>query len=200
MQENIRPLEKRFILQVVDIHMTSLPEDFLPSLGIRFLKDVFYPGFLASQYGSGFVFIDENDDCIGFAANAVNSGKLLFRIFLYNPGLFIFSIIRAMLTSKRQFMFTMNLLFSVFHSDPSSSEVPEIYVIAVRKDFQGKGIGRALVNASMDYFRETGKSGIKIKTLSTNVKWIQYFQKNNWIKVSQNQIYDREYVVLEKDF
>ena len=40
--------------------------------------------------------------------------------------------------------------------------------LAVRAGFQGRGVGRALVNRSLDYFRSRGLKQAKIDTLVTN--------------------------------
>jgi len=65
-------MRKEDIDQVVDIHMDELPDDFLPALGIVFLREIFYPAIIVSRNAQGIVSVS-GSEISGFSIIALNS-------------------------------------------------------------------------------------------------------------------------------
>ena len=72
----------------------------------------------------------------------------------------------------------------------------EIYIIAVKEPYRGKGVGKLLVKESIQFAEENNLNGIRIKTLKTNKEWIDYFVGEGWMKERGFRLIGREYVSL----
>ena len=73
----IEPLSAQWIQDVAKIHFDSLPEDFLPRLGLDFLVNTFYPAVLSSNLGEVFIAIDSFDKPDGFVLVTSRSNDFL---------------------------------------------------------------------------------------------------------------------------
>lgn len=195
---NIRKLNVTDISKVVDIHQSSLPEDFLPSLGRSFLIKIFYPAITASQNAETFVAYHE-ESVVGFIVISLKSSKLLREIVFYRFFSFLAILIKSSLSSLKQFKNIISILCSSFYSS-DENDLGEIYIIAVDKAHRGCGIGKMLVNKSIEYLKEHKVPGIKIKTLKTNCQWISFFMNSNWKISAEFKIADKDYVVLFNRF
>ncbi len=195
---NIQPLETRWIPEVVEIHMQSLPNDFLPGLGKDFLQNVFYPAALFSPFGKVLVAV-EQENPLGFVIVTSESSKFIQHIVRENFFDFVKIGAKTSISSCVQFKNNIEIFLSVFIKEMKNS-TGEIYEIAVCQDKQGMGIGKALVQVSIEYLRKAGNSGIKIKTIKENKSWIEFFLRNGWKLKSDFRLIGKEYVILGFDF
>ena len=195
---DIRKYKGSDLSRVVDIHKTSLPEDFLPSFGSEFLKKIFYPAVSISQNAEIFI-VSHDDLVVGFAIISLNSSKLFKEIVFYKTFDFFRHVISSVFFSITRLRMSLGILWSSFYLE-SESDFGEIYIIAVDQAFRGYGIGKMLVKKSIEYVKATKIPGIKIKTLKTNSSWISFFEKNNWKKTSEFRIADKAYVILSQRF
>ena len=93
----------------------------------------------------------------------------------------------------------LGILWSSFYLG-DENDFGEIYIIAVDQAFRGSGIGKMLVNKSIEYVEAAKLPGIKIKTLKTNRSWVSFFEKNNWEITSEFRIAGKDYVILSQRF
>ncbi len=180
--------------RIVEIHGASLPEDFLPSLGSKFLNHIFFPAVSKSQNARIFVAI-HNDLVVGFAILSLNSGKLLKEIFFYQPLKFLYLSVSSVIFSLTQLRMALGILWSSLYLK-DKNDFSEIYLIAVDQAYRGQGIGQMLVNKSIEFVETRKLTGIKIKTLETNRSWISFFEKKNWKKTCEFRIAGKDYVIL----
>ncbi len=180
--------------RVVEIHKSSLPEDFLPLLGSKFLINIFYPAVSKSQNARIFV-VFHNDLVVGFAILSLNSGKLLKEIVFYQPFKFICLSISSVIFSLTQLRMALGILWSSL-SIKDENDFSEIYIIAVDQTYRSQGIGQMLVNKSIEFVKTRNLKGIKIKTLKTNKSWISFFEKNSWKETCEFRIAGKDYVIL----
>ena len=192
----ILPATDAHIPQVVAIHCASLPGDFLPQLGMPFLQKTFYPAVIASNQAKLFIDKDQNGDVAGFIIVTLDSGKFLAKVIKDHFWSFAATGIRSSLRSIKQFKKNIEILStSLFLKD--AHPAGEIYIIAVDERLRGKGVGARLVSAAADYLRQKGIPALKIKTLTSNVKWIGYFKKSGWMVVDQYTLIGNNYTVLQ---
>ncbi len=197
MKNNIRisPLEPCWIEDVAKIHFNSLPNDFLPMLGLDFLINTFYPSVLSSSSGKVFVALNKFEKPVGFVLVTLKSNEFLKSIlknrFLDFLKIGISSSFISLENLKNNFQIITSSIFS-----KNILDVGEIYIIAIKNSFRRKGIGKLLVNKSMGFLKDNSISGIKIKTLSTNTEWIEHFSKEGWKLANNFQMIGKEYVNL----
>jgi len=195
---HIEQLSSQDILEVSAIHMAELPNDFLPSLGKEFLDTVFYPSVIQSEHADVFVAKDAGQ-VVGFAVITLESGKFLASMILRRAWKFFLTGLRYSMSGVNHLKKSFEILTASLHSDRFSS-FGEIYVIAVRKDKQGLGAGKALVSEAIHYLKKNGSGGIRIKTLKKNEAWIHFFLSRGWDLVDEFNLIQNEYVVLALKF
>lgn len=191
-------LQPAWIPAVSQIHMCSLPNDFLPGLGMIFLQDVFYPAVLKSPHARTFVALEE-DQPVGFVVTTRNSAAFFRTVIKGQLWGFLKTGLHSSLTSFSSLRNNLQVLLSVFKKEPNQ-DFGEIYEIAIQADRQGRGIGRQLVAESIVYLQSAGAAGIKIKTLRSNQAWIAFFQKNGWELTQETTLIGRQYVILALKF
>jgi len=194
----IHQLEKTDITKIASIHKSSLPDDFLPSLGMDFLEKIYYPAILFGKSSKTFVAYRKKIPA-GFVVVSLNSKLMVNEIISYRKILFFFYLLKASLSSLKMLKMVLGIIFSGSLSYEKSDE-GEIYTIAVDYAYRGQGIGRLLVDKAEEYLRINNLQGIMIKTLLSNHDWINFFIKNGWTISSKIKISSKEYVFLTKSF
>jgi ribosomal protein S18 acetylase RimI-like enzyme len=194
----ILPLQADWIAGVAQIHMDALPNDFLPGLGFDFLNDVFYPAALKSEHARIYTAVMD-DQPLGFVIVTRNSSQFFRSIVSAQMWDFLKTGIRSSFSSLDQFKKNIEIVLSSL-KEGVHEDYGEIYEIAVRPDSQGQGIGRKLVQASMDYLKENDLPGIKIKTRKDNTAWVQFFLGQGWQLAQEIELVDNRYVILSYTF
>jgi ribosomal protein S18 acetylase RimI-like enzyme len=192
--EDIRQMRSEDIDHVVDIHMKELPDDFLPSLGLVFLKKVFYPAIIRSKHAHSLVSVSK-EEISGFSIISLNSKKILFDVFLSKPFRFLMELLKFIGKSIKNISVVINIYLSV-NKIPKYDNVGEVYFIAVKNSFQGEGIGGKLINGSEDILRQFGFDGICIKTKREKKTWVNYLQSRGWKTDKVFSVNKIEYIYL----
>lgn len=191
----ISHFEPRWIEDIAKIHFNSLPNDFLPMLGLDFLLNTFYPAVLSSALGKVFIALNEFEEPMGFILVILESNEFLRNILNNRFWDFLKIGICSSFISLENFKNNFQIIISGMLSKKTPN-VGEIYIIAVKNSFRGKGIGKLLVKKSIDYLIENELSGIKIKTLASNTEWIGYFNKEGWKLEKNIKLIGKKYVSL----
>jgi len=197
MKNNIElsPLKPRWIEDIAKIHFESLPNDFLPMLGLNFLINTFYPAVLSSASGKVFIALNEFDEPAGFVLVTLKSNEFLKSV-LKNRFLDFLKIgICSSFISLENFKNNFQIIISGILSK-NTPNMGEIYIIAVSKSHRGKGVGKLLVKKSKDFLRGNKISGIRIKTLASNIEWMEYFYKEGWKLEKIFYLIGKKYVSL----
>lgn len=193
----IKKLEPTLIKEVVEIHIESLPNDFLPGLGREFLINDFYPAVLNSKYGKTYVAM-QNDHACGFVIVTKDSSSFFRSIIKNKFWNFLKVGLQTSFSSFTRFKDNLNIIVSA-SKEEIKPDFGEIYEIAVKDTFQGKGIGKKLVDKSVEYLENEKIQGIKIKTLKKNTDWINSLKKMGWRIINEFTLIGRKYVILCKE-
>jgi len=191
----ISPLKSSWVKEIARIHYSSLPNDFLPSFGVDFLSNIFYPAVLKSSFGKVFVALRNDDEPIGFVLVTTDSSAFLNEIVRNRLCKFLKIGIKSSVRSMENFKNNVEIVLSSIFSK-SESNIGEIYIIAVKKPFRGKGIGKLLIKKSIEFIEDQKLDGIKIKTISSNTKWINYFYSEGWKKEREFRLIGKVYISL----
>ena len=195
----ISTLKPHWVENIAKIHFDSLPNDFLPALGLNFLTNTFYPAVLSSALGKVFIALNEFDEPVGFVLVTLKSNEFLKSIIRNRFWDFLKIGISSSFFSLGNFKNNFQIIISGILSK-NTLNVGEIYIIAVKKSFRGKGIGKLLVGKSIDFLKENKISGIKIKTLASNIEWIKYFYEEGWKLENNFHLIGKKYVSLVYKF
>jgi ribosomal protein S18 acetylase RimI-like enzyme len=193
---SIGPLIPQYIERVAYIHRDSLPDDFLPNLGLDFLANTFYPAALESKYGKAFVALENEINPVGFILVTLESGAFLKDIIKNHFWDFLKIGFRSSFSSISNLVFNLQIVISGLFSN-ASQNTGEIYIIAVSEMARGKGVGSQLVKQAETFMQECKIAALGIKTLSSNKDWIGFFTKNGWEIKKELQLIGNDYVWLE---
>jgi ribosomal protein S18 acetylase RimI-like enzyme len=185
---------RKYIHEVAHIHKESLPNDFLPSLGLDFLENVFYKTAAKSNHAAIITAVIKKEPA-GFVVIAHDSDEFSKDVTFCNLGKMFFYSIRLILNNYKGIKKIVELMLAILFKkeDPIKGE---IVVIAVNKKHMRKGIGKKLVIESMKYLKSKGNSKIRIKTLSSNVFWVGMFIKMGWQIRKKYRLIGKEYVTI----
>lgn len=145
----IEVMRRKHISQVARIHADSLANDFLPSLGKKFLR-VLYRGISKSKSGIVYVYL-EGDEVAGFVVGSTNTGRMFKEILRKKWFDFIVTLIPVVLL-KPSVIF--KVVESIFYPSKTVADEAkaEIIVIAVAEKHRNKKIAKKLLSELKQYF------------------------------------------------
>lgn len=175
---------------VVEIHIEQFPGSRSTSLGRAYL-DKMYRWFVERQPGLALVILDSGQ-VVGFAVGAIGGyGRKIFR---YTLG----EIALGMLLHPR--LLFKNKTYQLWQSylkglsparmkengppggqdPPAAGERASLCSIAIARSAQGRGLGKALLYALEDRFRELGVSQIVLSVQSDNRPARRLYESCQW--------------------
>ena len=181
---NVVSLEKIYIDDIVEVHMRAFPDFFLTFLGPSFLKE-FYNSFLEDDAGMGFIALENNQVLGAIVGPLVPDGyfkRLLKRRWLT----FCLASFTAVLKKPSVFG---RLFRAVFYRGEAPEQGPQrslLSSIAVDPDTQGKGVGKALVEAWLAEAQKRGSKGCFLTTDKDNNEAVNGFYKKMGWKLESN--------------
>lgn len=167
----IRELTTDDIKRVAEIHAAELPDDYCSLLGKDFLSEIFYRElFRVSEVALG---VADNGKIIGFVFFSSDSNFLrrlalrhFYKMVRYSlPNIFKFRFLR----------YLFEVVFLLFYKDDWMRGA-ELSYIAVSKSYQGKGLGRQLVERGFSLLRGKGIHYCWVKTLASATDDIKFYE------------------------
>jgi ribosomal protein S18 acetylase RimI-like enzyme len=171
-QGMIREANHTDIPAMVDIHAAALPEDLLPRLGKRFLRNFFYPAVLKSGHALSLVETD-NDMVRSFVIFShtgdalladITRSKVKLSFYFFSALLRDFSVLGDVIVLWRG-------VKSVFHGEQNLNikEIPELFLIATAPECRSKGIGGRLMRKGLDMLLKQNQACL-VKTSSPKAR------------------------------
>ena len=192
----ITQMEPRHIKQVAALHYDALPNDFLPSLGYNFLERVMYKSALHSDYCKTFVFM-EGVTVGGFITIAMDNTQFFKHILRTNlHWIFWYGLTKALWNFGR-LKEAWDALVNAKGGNKGTA-LPEIFVIAVGRDFRRKGIGSKLIEIAMEYLSARGLDRCQVKTLCQNLAALAMYEMAGFSRCRIERRAQKEYIVLER--
>jgi len=176
------------------IHSEALPNDFLPSLGRDFLERVYYPATMRSSHGAHLVARD-GGEAVGFVTIAHATVAFTRDVLRGRTGALARYAIRRALQQPAHLRLSAEVLWSAL-TQPRDPIDGEIVVIAVDAGSRGRGIGKALVAAALEYLRAHGVFQCRTKTLASNASVIAMYEGLGWHIRDRFRLIGRDYVTL----
>lgn len=190
----VRPATAAEIPAIARIHGEALPEDFLPSLGLDFLERVHYPAAFTSAYGTNLVAVAGGRP-VGFVTIAHDAG--LFSRDIMRRGVWQIAryALRAAARDPRHLRLSAEVLWSALNgkADPVKGE---IFLIAVDREWRGRGVGQALVRESLAYLARHQVDRCRTKTLAANAGVIGMYDRLGWSVRERFSLIGRDYVTI----
>jgi len=189
----IREIKLNDAKNIALIHFLSLPEDFLPSLGFKFLKS-FYTGVIGKPGIFGFVNL-EGSEIAGFVVGSENMDVFFKNALKSN----FFKLIYLLLIEvAKKPIILINIIETLFYTKKESGPSAELIVIAVDKKYRGKGIGRKLINTLDKEMKKRKINFYKLTVTKRNKGAKAFYENLGFYKYSKFFLYQKEWNVLVK--
>lgn len=189
----IREMAPEEASKVAAIHMATLPDDFLPSLGYSFLANTFYPSIIDNPYADVLVSVRDGD-VVGFVLVAHQPNNYLDWFVKNSFFSLAFALAKLTVKKPRRLIEALAIRYKKIPIFPGSGEIAEI---AVDPEVQQSGIGVKLVLAVNSYLSQKAIFSCFTKTLKNNTHVISMY-KNRWSARVRAEIgiLDKTYVYL----
>lgn len=188
----IVPLEDSYLVKIANVHVKSLKNDFLPSLGEKFILTL-YKGAFKSSDSFGFVALD-NKKVVGFVIGTKNM-KAYFSSSLKSNFLRLGYLLGVRLLKTPSLL--KDVVETFTYSSKDVGPPAELVVIAVLKKYQSMGIGRKLVEALEKKFKNEKIKKYKL-TVHADKKAVYFYEKLRYHRLSQFNLYNKLWYVYEK--
>ena len=176
----VRIIEAReeHVPSLARVHYTSLPEDYLPSLGLRFLRDVYYPAAVRAPQAKTLVAVRDTE-LLGFVTVAQSSTKFSQDVTAGRMGALAYYALRRALRNPLHLWKSFRV-FQAGLTDQADPVPAEIVFIAVSPEARRQKIATTLVDAGMEYLRAQQINACRTKTLVSNLHVIRLYEKKGW--------------------
>lgn len=189
-------IDNSHLKQIAEIHKQSYYDDhFSSKLNNKMLMELYSYQIKLNKYS--FCVLDEKNCVAGFVVGGYHSHEALekfkskkywklFYSLLQNPSFFIEKIIQLV---KKNFCKTQ----------VNSSEKLRLFSIAIRKDMQGRGVGKLLLKRFENELSLDGINSYGLSVKKSNIQATHFYEKYGFIKELEdlNGIYYRKEIVNE---
>ncbi len=163
-------------LKIAKIHKEEIKKGFLSSFNVNLLTTI-YSALIKSKNGVCVVVQSENNEIVGFVAGAVNLEKFYF-YFLYSHSFKALPFLLKKIFDLR----TIKKILEIFLYPKKEKELTkaELLAIAVKNNFQGKGIAVQLLEKFVVEMKKAGASDFKAVVGEELLPAISFYEKNNF--------------------
>jgi len=182
-------MTEKHLDDVTFIHLNSLKEDFITSLGEYFVKNIYYKHILTSGLGFGFV-CEIDNKVAGFIVGSCDSKKLHnTRVQKYWPQIGLCLLLKLISNP----VILLRVLQVVYYMTAKHSEYEaqaELISLAVHPEFRRKGAANLLVQEFKRHLTVLGVNKCWTKTHSVIAKKI--YENAGFLKISSFKLNGRE--------
>lgn len=151
--------KRELYLQVAALHIASIDQGFLSTLGVRFVALMYRA---IDECESSAVFVDESEGrIVGFVAGASGMRSIYKRMLRYWPALFV-TLLPSVVNPRRVWRILEILKYSRAHQDSDDLPSAELLSIAVDPAYRGQHRADFLYQQLAAYFRDRGDVAFKI--------------------------------------
>lgn len=177
---------------IANIHTQALKGDFLPSLGQNFLE-VMYHGLIGKRGIYGFVDI-KNNEISGFIVGTKNMNSFFRTAIMSN---FLKLSLLLFLQVIRNPAILKKIAETFLYPKKDQGPKAELVVIAIKKQSQGKGLGKKLVRSLESQFKKARINKYKL-TVYADKKAVQFYEALKFHRIAGFKLYSREWSIYEK--
>jgi len=169
--------DKKYAKILAQIHKDEISAGFLSSLPSNFLEK-FYISVIENDFS---VIAKENGEIVGFIAGTADIGKL-YSYFLKRYFFHSAVILLPKIFNLRKIMETL------FY--PKNKEIKaELLTIAVKKEFQGKGVARYMLEFFVSEMRKRGVNKFKVLVGEELKPAIRFYEKNGFKFLKRTEVH-----------
>ncbi|RJP74827.1 MAG: N-acetyltransferase [Desulfobacteraceae bacterium] len=177
--------QKNHINEIVDIHLESLADDFLPQLGKTVLT-TYYNAFIVHN---PIIIVKMENKVVGFAALGIHPIDIR-SLFLRHYKQIICTLLR------KPFLWGQAVWLAVPRKH--ATIYPEIQFIAVQKRYRGLSLGSNLIAHTQRCLSERNQTYLQVKTHDTNTLTNHFYQKNGFVVTGKEKRCNKTFHIYSK--
>ena len=191
-REELSVLTSADASEIAKIHMQALNGDFLPSLGLNFLK-TFYSGVVDKRNVHGFAFRVDGK-IYGFVVGTTDS-RTFFKEAIKSKfaSLLIFLLIGLVKRPAN----IKNIFETFLYPKKEKGLKAELVVIAVGRRYRGLGIGKKLTKELEKVFVQKNIKKYKV-TVHADKAAVNFYEHLGYSRKSSFSLYDKMWYMYEK--
>lgn len=189
----IVPLSDKDSFEIAKIHAESLSNDFLPSLGISFLSEL-YESILKLDLGFGFAAYDK-EKVAGFILGTTDMQKMFKNVFLKRAIPLGLKALPAIIKKPAKIL---NIIETFTYSDKESKTdtKSELIVIAVTEKYRNQNIGTKLCLILDKEFAKRRVNSYKVTVNSNNSAAQRFYFRQGFTPAYKFRLYKKEWSLL----
>lgn len=194
----IKKLSFQDVRALAKIHVLTLPDDLLPSLGRSYLERCFFPHTLNSFSTVALGAYTETHELCAFAIFVKSAPQFTSTLLKSSTFYLIGLCIKKLITTRRfinKIIGFMQPVKRIIDSGYTLDNCPEIYVIATALEHQKKGYGSALIKEGLTQLQQLNYQACIVKTSSENAK--QFYMNFGFIPIGKEYRGKRVFDILQ---
>ena len=179
----INPKDNFIYEKVSKLHVENIKEGFMSELGVNFLK-CFYQTIAQLDNGFLAVYVDDNNQVLGFIAGVVSLSKL--------KKAFQKRCFWQILNSFAKLIFMPRYVRKFYENYKYSSRIAlkqfpesELISIVVKNEFRRKGVSKLLYLSLIDFFKKKNVESFKIIVGSKLIEAQKFYEKMGATKIAE---------------
>ncbi|HNN06854.1 MAG TPA: GNAT family N-acetyltransferase [Leptospiraceae bacterium] len=180
---------------LTEIHCSALPDDLLPKLGKKYIKNVYYSKVLKSKYAITML-LEKGEIPVSFVTFTLEPEKLLIEIKKQKIALLL-ALIKNSFSQPGIVPSLWNNMNTKTHFDGNINPVdfPELFFIASVPDQQGKGLGKMLIKKGLQELEHISeKPGCIVKTSSESA--FRFYIREGFKEIGYEMRGSRKFCIL----
>lgn len=158
-----RNANKKDIKSIVSIHHSAFKGFFLTSLGTNFLT-CYYKAFIHSDETVVFCAVDDDGEIKGFSAASTISKGFNRRLLINNMLDFAIVAVKLLIVNPKNLLRLAKNMTKKGDAVVDDENYAELYSIGVDASFQGKGLGKGLLNKMEEAMKDKGVKKLSLTT------------------------------------
>jgi ribosomal protein S18 acetylase RimI-like enzyme len=184
----LRPIEARDVPAIVALHLRALPEDFITSLGERFLREVFYGSILSREEGVGVVAV-RAEKLQGFVVGAYPADRWYPALLREHRSALARGVLGRLSLGPQALLELAEVGVALLKGSSDPAGFPaDLGYIAVSEEARGLGVGSSLVARFLDALRARGASGCWTKTYARNEAARALYLRSGFHEIGRRRI------------
>ncbi|MCS6943767.1 MAG: GNAT family N-acetyltransferase [Geminocystis sp.] len=174
--------------EIANLHKNHITEGFLSALGVRFLSTLY--STIVTAESAFCIVCEENNHIVGFVSGCVDLKKLYKEFIRRNLLSATTILLPKIIKPKNIKRIFETLLYPSRESHKYAAA--EILSIAVREDYQGKGVSHVLFEKLKEEFRNRGVNKFKVVVGSQIVRAQKFYEKMGGKLINEIYIHEGE--------
>lgn len=170
---------------IAKIHVSAMPKDLLPSLGVSFLRKTFIPACLRDN--NTFILIHHDDTVLTSFAVFSKAPQAITKDIMARKINLLAAVLKKLVVTPSFIKILIGYLCSYSKIvNPPTNDIdsyPEIYTIASHPEHIGKGYGTSILAEGLQILKTQKAPGCLVRTASQKAK--TFYLKNNFKFIGQ---------------